>query len=157
MRLPAFLFALSLVAALAFGISASQQTSTILRTRPAPSAPELWGGINASRMWRRAEIRVVSLDQADLNKAELQSLRERVARAQAQAPGIWFADPNLRTQLAEQRQLLDDLLKFAELQQSNKAKTPTALEVERRLNQIQGETMCEACHSGIVAHNAKLK
>jgi len=157
MRLPAFLFALGLLAALAFGISSSQQTSKIPNTRPTPNVPELWGGYNTGRMWRRAEIRVISLDQADLNKAELQSLRDRVARAQAQGTGLWFADPNLRKQLSEQIQLINDLLKFAEQQHANKAKTPTALEVERRLNQIQGETMCEACHSGIVAQNANLK
>jgi hypothetical protein len=48
---------------------------------------------------------------------------------------------------------MKELLKFAEQQQENRAKSPTAIEVERRLNQIQGQTMCEACHSGIVARN----
>jgi hypothetical protein len=157
MRLPAFLFALALLAALAFGISASQQTSNIPNSRPIPKSPELWGGYTTARMWRRAEIRVVPLDQVDLDKAKLQSLRDQAARAQSQGTGIWFADPYLRKQLSEQLQLINDLLKFAEHQQANKAKTPTALEVERRLNQIQGETMCEACHSGIVAKNATLR
>ncbi len=152
--LPAFLFALSVLAALAFGISASQRPSNIPNPRPIPNAPELWGGYTAARMWRRAEIRVVPLDHVDLDKAELQSLRDRVARAQSQRT----ADPHLRTQISEEQvQLINDLLKFAEQQQAHKAKTPTALEVERRLNQIQGETMCEACHNGIVAQNATLK
>jgi hypothetical protein len=104
-------------------------------------------------MWRRAEIRVTSLDQVELNKAELQSLRERVAKAEAESTGFWFSDPSLRRQLYEQLQLSKDLLKFAEQQQANRATSPTAVEVERRLNQIQGQTMCEACHSGIVATN----
>jgi len=152
--LPAFLFALGVLAALAFGISASQRPSNIPNPRPIPNAPELWGGYTAARMWRRAEIRVVPLDHVDLDKAELQSLRDRVARAQSQRT----ADPHLRTQISEEQvQLINDLLKFAEQQQAHKAKTPTALEVERRLNQIQGETMCEACHNGIVAQNATLK
>ena len=160
MRLPAFLCALCLVALLAFGASlSSQQTSNVPSpsARPTPSPTDLWGGYNSSRMWRRAEIRVVPLDQVDLNKAELQSLRDRVARAEAESTGFWFSDPVLRKQLSEQLQLMKELLKFAEQQQSNKGKSPTAIEVERRLNQIQGQTMCEACHSGIVARNGSVR
>jgi len=158
MRPSAFLCALCLIAILAFGASpSSQQTSNVLPPRPTPSPNELWGGNNSSRMWRRAEIRVVPLDQADLNKAELQSLRDRVARAEAESTGFWFSDPTLRKQLSEQLQLMKELLKFAEQQQSNRGKSPTAVEVERRLNQIQGQTMCEACHSGIVARNGGVR
>jgi len=160
MRLPAFLFALCLVAILAFGASSSsQQTSNVppANARPTPGVTDVWGGYNGTRMWRRAEIRVVPLDQADLNRAELQSLQERVARTEAQSTGFWFSDPILRKQLFDQLQLMKELLKFAEQQQANRAKTPTAMEVERRLNQIQGRTMCEACHSGIVAENGGVR
>jgi hypothetical protein len=160
MRPSAFLCALCLVAILAFGASlSSQQTSNLPppTARPAPSPTELWSGYNGSRMWRRAEIRVVPLDQVDLNKAELQSLRDRVARAEAESTGFWFSDPILHKQLSEQLQLMKELLKFAEQQQANRAKSPTAIEVERRLNQIQGQTMCEACHSGIVARNGGVR
>jgi hypothetical protein len=160
MRLPAFLFALCLIAILAFGISSSSQQSSNVppaTARPTPGVTDLWSGYNGSRMWRRAEIRVVPLDQVDLNKAELQSLRERVAQAEAQSTGFWFSDPTLRRQLSEQLQLMKELLKFAEQQQANRAKSPTAMEVERRLNLIQGQTMCEACHSGIVARNGGVR
>jgi len=156
MRLPAFLCALCLVAILAFGASlSSQQTSNVppATARPTPAPTDVWGGYNGSRMWRRAEIRVVPLDQADLNRAELQSFQERVTRAEAQSTGFWFSDATLRKQLSDQLQLMKELLRFAEQQQANKVKSPTAIEVERRLNQIQGQTMCEACHSGIVARN----
>jgi hypothetical protein len=158
MRLPAFLFALCLVAILGFGLS-SQQTSNVppVNGRPTPGVMDLWGGYNGSRMWRRAEIRVVPMDQLDLDKAELQSLHDRVAQAQAEGTGYWFSDPSVRKQLSNQLQLMKDLLKFAEHQQANKAKSPTAVEVERRLNQIQGQTMCEACHSGIVARNSGVR
>jgi len=151
MRLLAFLFA-SAFAILAFGLS-SQQTSNVpaLSSHPSPYITDVWSGYNGSRMWRRAEIRVVPLDQVDLRKAELQTLRNRVAKAEAEGTGYWFSDPNVRKQMGEQLQLMKDLLKFADEQQSNNAKTPTAMEVERRLNRIQGQTMCEACHSGIVA------
>ena len=151
MRIPAFLFAF-VFAILAFGLS-SQQTSNVpaFSSHPNPSVTDIWNGYNGSRMWRRAQIRVVPLDQVDLRKAELQALRNRVAKAEAEGTGYWFSDPSVRKQLAEQLQLMKDLIKFADEQQSNNAKTPTAIEVERRLNQIQGQTMCEACHSGIVA------
>jgi hypothetical protein len=156
MRLPAFLFASCLVAIVAFGLS-SQQTSNVppVLSHSTPQPSDVWSGYNGSRMWRRAEIQVVPLEQMDLRKAELQALQNRVAKAEAEGIGYWFCDPSVRKQLATQLQLMKDLLKFADEEQANKAKSPTALEVERRLNQIQGQTMCEACHSGIVANNAR--
>lgn len=160
MRLPAFLCALSLVAVLAFGASPSfQETSNLSPSlaRPTLGPADLWGGYNGSRMWQRAEIRVFPLDLVDSNKAQLQSLQNRVARAEAESTGFWFSDPTLRKQLADQLQLMKDLLKFAEQQQSNRGKNPTVMEVERRLNQIQGQTMCEACHSGIVARTVGVR
>jgi len=160
MRPSAFLCALCLVAVLAFGTSPSSQENSNVSpsiARPIPGPTGLWDGYNSSRMWRRAEIRVIPLDQADLNKAELQSLRDRVAWAEAESTGFWFSDPALRRQLSDQLQLMKELLKFAEQQQSDRGKSPTAIEVERRLNQIQGQTMCEACHSGIVARNGGVR
>jgi hypothetical protein len=161
MRLPAFLCALWVVAMVAFGTSLfSQQASNVppsTTMQPTPGPTELWSEYNGSRMWRRAQIRVVPLDELDLNKAEVQSLRDRVARAEAESTGFWFSDPVLRKQLSEQLQLMKELLKFAEQQQSNRGKSPTAIEVQRRLNQIQGQSMCEACHSGIVARNGGVR
>jgi hypothetical protein len=108
---------------------------------------------DASRMWRRTEIRVIPLEQADRNRAELESLRNRLAQAERESTNIWLIDSNVRQQLSSQVQLMKELLRFAEQQQSDRGKGPTALAVERRLNQLQGQTMCEACHSGIVAQN----
>lgn len=156
MRLSAFLFALGLIAIVAFGASLSSQQSPGLpagNLRVVPGISDSLRGYNSSRMWRRAEIRVVPLEQVDSNKAELQSLRKRVSLAETQSAAYWFSDPAARTQMNEQLQLMRDLLKFSEQLQANNAKNPTAIEVERRLNQIQGQTMCEACHSGIVARN----
>jgi len=104
-------------------------------------------------MWRRAEIRVIPLEQADRNRAALESLRTRVAQAERESSGLWLVDPYVRQQLSSQVQLMLELLTLAEQQQSNRGKSPNALAVERRLNQLQGQTMCEACHSGIVARN----
>jgi hypothetical protein len=42
---------------------------------------------------------------------------------------------------------MDQLLDFAELQESDRGKSPAALEVQHHLNQIEGQFMCEACHA----------
>ena len=104
-------------------------------------------------MWRRAEIRVTPLEQVERNRAALESLRDRVAQAERESSSFWLVDPNVRQQLSSQVQPMRHLLTFAEQQQSNQGKGPNALAVERRLNQLEGQTMCEACHSGIVARN----
>ena len=155
MRLPSFLFALCLVAVLAFAGSHAAQRPSF--PSPAPVHPDrdltLWGGHDSSHMWRRAEIRVVPLEQLHADQLELETLRNRVSKAEAEGISLWFADATMRRQLQSQVDLMKDLLQFAEQQQSDRGKSPTAVEVERRLNQIEGQVMCEACHSGIVAHN----
>ena len=156
MRLPAFLLALCLAAMVAFGaaLSSRQPTNTPSVNIAAPQNV-MPGQFNddTSRMWRRAEILVVPLEQVERNRAALESLRSRVAQAERETSSSWLVDPNVRQQLFSQVQLMRQLLTFAEQQQSNKGKGPTALAVERRLNQLEGQTMCEACHSGIVAQN----
>jgi hypothetical protein len=152
MRLPAFLFALCLAAVVAFGAAvSSQQPATPLPSRPDLTAVPLNG--DSSRMWRRAEFRVIPLEQVDRDRAALESLRNRVAQAERESSSLWLWDSNARQQLSSQVQLMKELLTLAERQQSNRGKGPTALAVERRLNQLQGQTMCEACHGGIVAQN----
>jgi len=108
---------------------------------------------DGSRMWRRAEIRVIPLEQAERNRTALESLRARVAQAERERASLWLVDSSIRQQLSSQAELMKDLLQLAEQQQSNRGKSPNALAVEHRLNQLQGQTMCEACHSGIVARN----
>jgi len=155
MRLPAFLFALCLATAVAFAAVSSLKPTNAPQTI-VPSPPDvtaLQSNYDGSRMWRRAEIRVIPLEQADRNRAALESLRTRVAQAERESSGLWLVDPYVRQQLSSQVQLMQELLNLAEQQQSNRGKSPNALAVERRLNQLQGQTMCEACHSGIVARN----
>jgi hypothetical protein len=156
MRLPAFLFALCLATMVAFGVAVSSQQSTNAPQAIALSRQDVTtvrSDYDNSRMWRRAEIRVTPLEQVDRNRAALESLRKRVAQAERESTSFWLVDSNVRQQLSSQVQLMRELLRFAEQQQSNRGKGPTALAVERRLNQLQGQTMCEACHSGIVAQN----
>jgi hypothetical protein len=156
MRLLAFLLALCLAAMVAFGaaLSSRQPTNTSSANVASPqSVMSVQFNDDTSRMWRRAEILVVPLEQVERNRAALESLRNRVAQAERETSSFWLVDPNVRQQLFSQVQLMRQLLTFAEQQQSNKGKSPTALAVERRLNQLEGQTMCEACHSGIVAQN----
>ncbi len=156
MRLPAFLLALCVAAMLAFGaaVSPRQSTSTPSTNVASPqNVVSVQFNDDTSRMWRRAEILVLPLGQVERNRAALESLRNRVAQAERETSSFWLVDPNVRQQLFSQVQLMRQLLTFAEQQQSSKGKSPTALAVERRLNQLEGQTMCEACHSGIVAQN----
>ena len=154
MRLPAFLFAMCLAALVAFG-SASQKLTNVHQVVAPPHdvMSDVQKNYESSRMWRRAEFRVTPLEQVDRNRVGLESLRNRVAQAERQTASWWLIDPNMRQQLSSQIQLMQELLAFVEQQQSDQGKTPNALAVERRLNQMQGQTMCEACHSGILARN----
>jgi hypothetical protein len=108
-------------------------------------------GSDSVRMWRRAEIRVVPLDLAVADRAELQSLRARVAEAESNALRLNVSDPAVREQLARQLQLVRSLMSYAERHDSDRGKSPTAREVQSRLNRIEGQVMCEACHTGVVA------
>ncbi len=156
MRLPAFLFALSLAVMAAFGGAVSSPKSTNVSQSIAPSQQAVTavsGLYDGSRMWRRAEIRVIPLEQAERNRAALQSLRIRVTQAERKSTNLWLVDPDVRQQLTSQVQLMRDVLTLAEQQQSDQGKSPNAVAVQRRLNQLEGQMMCEACHSGIVAQN----
>jgi hypothetical protein len=155
MRLPAFLFALCLATMVAFAaVSSLQPTNTPQTIYPSrPEMTALQSNYDGSRMWRRAQILVIPLEQADRDRAALESLRNRVTQAERDSSSLWLVDPYVRQQLSSQVQLMRELLALAEQQQSNQGKTPNAQAVERRLNQLQGQTMCEACHSGIVARN----
>jgi len=155
MRLSSFLLALCLLAGLLLSASLySRQSSAAgqISARPDHTVQDATGsGYEGGRMWRRAQIRVVPLEQVDVNRSELTSLRDRVARMQSDSSALWFVDPAVRKQLWQQQQLMRELLRFAEQQESNQGKSPTAMEVERHLNQIEGHTECDACHAGIVA------
>ncbi len=156
MRLLAFLFAVCLALMVAFAAAVSSRQPGNIPEMNAPSrrnAMSIQSTEDVSRMWRRAEIRVIPLEQAERNRAALESLRTRVAQAERENANLWLVDSNVRQQLSLQAELMRDLLQLAEQQQSNHGKSPNALAVERRLNQLQGQTMCEACHSGIVARN----
>ena len=116
------------------------------QTQTDPRIPN--GGL--VHMWRRAQINVVPLDLYAGDRAELESLRTRVKQAETDAARL-SPDPAAREQLSRQLQLMKALLSFAERTQSDQGKNVTAIEVQNRLNQIEGQTLCEACHLSIVA------
>jgi len=153
MRLPTFLFALCLATMVAAAAVSSRQNGPELIAPPRQNVTAIQNNYDGSRMWRRAEIRVIPVEQAEWNRAALESLRTRVAQAERESAGLWLLDSNVHQQLSSQVQLMKELLTLAEQQQSNRGKSPNALAVERRLNQLQGQTMCEACHNGVVARN----
>jgi len=152
MRNITFLFFLCVVAALVL----AQTLSDPLFDRGARSGPMVSAQQSGAgdRMWRRAEIRVVPLDLYLANKVELDSLRARVERAQADAARLEPPDPAARELLYRQQQLLKALLGLAQRQESNAGKGSTVLDVQRHLNEIEGKVMCEACHTSVVARQA---
>lgn len=152
MRIATFLFALSLAAALLLADTASLKPSPALHRAAVPVVQR--NSIPAGdgvRMLRRADIRVFPLDVVVANRAELESFRDRVARAKADSAGLYLSDPAVRQQLARQIQLMDAMLSYAERLNSDVGKNATALEVQRNLNHIEGQMMCEACHTTVIA------
>jgi len=120
MRLPVFLLALCLAAMVAFGAAlSSRQPTNTPSTNVASQQTETAVQLNddTSRMWRRAEILVVPLEQVERNRAALESLRDRVAQAERETSSFWLVDPSVRQQLLSQVQLMRQLLAFAEQQQ----------------------------------------
>ena len=99
-------------------------------------------------MLRQAEIRVLPTELAAANRAELVSLRDRVAQLETNAARIEVSDPAVREQIARQLQLAKALLSYAERLNSEDGKSPVVVQVEHRLNRIEGRMMCEACHGG---------
>jgi hypothetical protein len=153
MRIAAFLFVLSLVTA-----SVLPQTSPLRHASP-PAHPPLASNDSGSaaqnssdgvRMLRRVDILVVPVELSVANKAELASLRDRVAQAEVDMTRLDLSDPAVREQLSRQRQLMRALLSYAEQQNTDNGKSLVALQVQRHLNRIEGQVMCEACHSGPV-------
>jgi hypothetical protein len=151
MRVAAFLLAGLLTLTISQSLRGGDRTE--LRGAPATAAqtqPDVRGS-DSTRMWRRAQIRVVPLDLVAADRAELESLRARVTKAEADVARLGPVDAPAREQIARQAQLMRSLLNYADRHDSDQGKGPTAVEVERRLNRIEGEIMCEACHSGVVA------
>jgi hypothetical protein len=150
MRSATILFLLTLFAVLVLA-----QTSSLPERPLVPQVLTALGdGQSASRnsgdgvyMWRRAEIQVVPLDLAAANKVELESLRGRVAQLEANSQKLDLSDLAVREQVFRQLQLLKELLSYTESLDSDRGKSPSAIQVQRHLNQIEGQTMCAACHA----------
>ncbi len=102
-------------------------------------------------MWKRAEIRVIPADLAAADRAELQTLRERVARAESEIARLGNTSFATQQQFSRDLQLMESLLRYAERQESDRGKSPTAIAVENNLNHLQGQMMCEACHTRAIA------
>jgi len=146
-----FLLVVSFLSVLVLADSSSLRRPVPVSQIAAPvvlQKPDLATG---TRMWRFAEIRVIPSAQAAADRAELESLRQRVHRAEAENLGFYLMDPAVRQRQEEQVRLIEDLFGYAERQGSDQGKTPVAIEVQRHLNYIQGRMACESCHPSLVA------
>ncbi len=146
------LFSATLIAALVSLAQTGSMPQPLSKPETLPQyqgvSPRASDGIH---MWRRAFIRVTPMDLVSQRRANLDSLRSQVARSQIESMKLETRDPLVREQLSKQTQLMDALLSFAEQQDTDQGKSPAALEVQHHLNQIEGQVMCEACHTGINA------
>jgi hypothetical protein len=152
MRSAVFASTVLLLAAvlLAQGSFRSQNISGLQSSQQA-QRPSDFPNSDGVRMWRRAQIRVVPLDIAVANSVKLESLRNRVAQAERDALRLNPRDPITRKQLDKQLQLMQELLSYADSQDSDAGKSRAALEVQRHLNQIEGKLYCQACHTEVIA------
>jgi len=151
MRITTFLCALSLVAVVLVTKTSSYQYPTLVPIAQLQSRASSAG--DGVQMWRRAEIQVVPLDLAIANRAELDSLRRRVERVEADAVAgnVYLTDPAVRERLTQQLQLIRALLSYAERRDSDQGKSQVALQVQHHLNRIEGRMACEACHPSLVS------
>jgi len=108
-------------------------------------------GGDTLRMWKRVQIKVIPLAVAAADNTELEALRGRVMQMEFDAAKLGTTNPAVREQLSRQLRLTRTLLNFIERQQSEHGKSRTVLEVESNLNHLQGQMMCEACHSRALA------
>jgi hypothetical protein len=151
MRIADFLFALFLVSA---SVLLLPQGSPVQRNPPPAHLSTLSDEAGSAtqtardgvRMLRRADIVVLPVELAVANRAELVSLRERVAHAEVDMARLELSDPAVREQLSRQLQLMRALLNYAQRWDTDQGKGLVALQVQRHLNQIEGVVMCEACH-----------
>jgi len=152
MRIADFLCALSLVSA---SVLVLPQGLTVRPNSPPAHLSTLSGedgraaqtSSDGVQMLRRADIIVLPVELVVANRAELASLRDRVAHAEVDMTRLDLSDPAVREQLSRQLQLMRALLNYAERRDTDQGKGLVALQVQRHLNQIEGLVMCEACHS----------
>ncbi|HEY1271846.1 MAG TPA: hypothetical protein VGF08_07665 [Terriglobales bacterium] len=152
MRNAIFLLMLCVLAMLVLAQQASSHRPLVpqLRMQTATPPQEMPGG-DTTRMWRRAQIRVVPIEMLRSDKRELAALEQRVTQAEAEVTRLALADPAVREHLYRQIDLMRELLKFAQRRDSDQGKSAAAIEVQRHLNEIEGRVMCEACHTQIIA------
>jgi hypothetical protein len=122
--------------------TAAQDQGLLLN--PQASIPPLVS--DGVQMYRRADIRVMPADLLAADKAELESLREQIARTEMDGLKLDISDPAVREHFSRQLTLLRGLLRLADRQYSDEGKSPSALAVQKHLNGIEGQRNCEACH-----------
>jgi hypothetical protein len=143
--LSAFLFAHSF-----FPNNAATQGTIAQMPHPRPDMR----GSDGQPMVTRAYIEVVPMDVLVERDKDLELLRGRVTRAEADALKLSSSNLALREHLFRQIDTMKALLHYIERAESDQGKSPAAIEVKRHLNEIEGKMNCQACHTGVVAQSA---
>jgi hypothetical protein len=104
-------------------------------------------------MVTRAYIEVVPMDVLVERNKDLELLRGRVTRAEADALKLSSSNPAMREHLFRQIDTMRALLQYIGREESDQGKSPAAIEVKRHLNEIEGKMNCQACHTGVVAES----
>ncbi len=136
------------VAILFFTLAIAQEHST--KEEPTPPGPRhqcmMMGGMGGKPMTKRAEIRVVPMARVEQEKQETAKLRQLVADIEASAAAIKSKDPAVQKNLELQSVLAKSLQQHLDAYNSDAGKSETALSVEKKLNAMEGQRMCGACH-----------
>jgi hypothetical protein len=153
MRIATFLSGALLLSVVLFARSYFPGVSTPI-DRPIAQMPQTRPdvGTDGERMWTRAEIRVLPLDLVSERKADLDSLRSRVAQAKIDDLKLGRANPGQHERAVRDINLMNALLTYIDRESSDQGKSAAALEVQRHLNEIEGRVNCQACHRAVVAN-----
>lgn len=136
--------ALALVAlTLLFTLALAQEPAT-------PPGPQhrcmRMGAMSGATMTKRAEIRVVPMARVEQEKQEAAALRRLLAELEASAAAMKTKDRAWQKHLALQAELAKAVQQHLDAYNSDEGKSETALEVQKKLNAMEGQRMCGACH-----------
>jgi Tfp pilus assembly protein PilO len=97
-------------------------------------------------MAKRAEIRVIPMAQFNEDKAAIEKMTALMAQLRQNRDAIRKPDAAVERQLALEAELLGLLAPHVKRASSDEGKSPTALAVQAKLNAMEGQRMCGACH-----------
>jgi len=100
------------------------------------------------RMTKRAAIRVVPMRQLQEEQAQTAEILDLLRTMAITRVHITSGDPVVRQQLELESRLTDAVRIHLDHDTSDDGKGGTAVAVQRKLNDMEGQVMCGACHGG---------